>query len=77
MTIEGANFSSPLESERKPLRIDVNIISIDFTERSGAHTMLKCLKSRGVTLFLPPPGGAQQAMNTQSETSMNRNFLRS
>jgi hypothetical protein len=39
--------------------------------------MLKCLNKRGVTLFLPPPGGAQQAMKTQSETSMNKNFLRS
>jgi hypothetical protein len=30
-----------------------------------------------VTWFLPPPGGAQDETNTQSDTSMNKNFLRS
>lgn len=52
-------------------------MSIDFIERSGAHIMLKCLKSLGETWFLPPPGGAQAATKTQSEIYMNKNFLRS
>lgn len=77
MTIEGANFYNPLEWDKKPFRIEVNIISIDLTERSGAQTMLKCLNRRGVTLFLPPPGGAQLAIKTQSDTYINKNFLRS
>ena len=57
--------------------MEVKMMSMDFTERSGAQTMLKCLKRRGETLFLPPPGGAQQAMKLQSETSKKMNFLRS
>ena len=76
-TIEGANFYSPFDLERKPLRIEVKIVSIDLTERSGDQIMLKCLNSLGVTLFLPPPGGAQHEMKTQSDTSMKRNFFKS
>jgi hypothetical protein len=53
------------------------MMSIDLIDRSGAQTILKCLKSLGVTWFLPPPGGAQAATNTQSEIYMNKNFLRS
>lgn len=75
--MEGANFYRPLVYDRKPFRIDVKIVSIDRIDRSGVHTMLKCLNRRGETEFLPPPGGAQAATNTQSLTSMNMNFLRS
>jgi hypothetical protein len=75
--MEGANFSSPFEKDKNPLRIDVKMISMDLTERSGAQTILKWRNKRGETLFLPPPGGEQQEINTQSDISMNKNFLRS
>jgi hypothetical protein len=55
--------------------MEVKIMSMDLIERSGAQMRLKCLNNLGVTLFLPPPGGAQQAVNTQSDTSMKRNFV--
>lgn len=39
--------------------------------------MLKCLNNLGVTGFRPPPGGAHEEIKTTSETSINKNFLRS
>ena len=39
--------------------------------------MLKCLNNLGETGFRPPPGGAHEAINTTSETSINKNFFRS
>ena len=76
-TIEGANFSKPFEKERKPFKMEVKIVSIDLIDKSGVHIILKCLNNLGVTGFLPPPGGAHEAINTQSDTSINKNFLRS
>lgn len=45
------NFSSPFVglSDKNPFKIEENIISIDFCDNSGAQSMLKCLKRRGVT----------------------------
>ena len=77
MTIDGANFYKPFERLRKPFKIEVKIISIDFIDRSGAQIILKCLKSLGLTWFLPPPGGAHAATNTQSAIYMNKNFFKS
>ena len=77
MTIEGANFYKPLEPARKPFKIEVKIISIERYDRSGAQIILKCLNNLGETGFLPPPGGAQEAINTTSETSINKNFFKS
>lgn len=76
-TIDGANFYNPFEPAKNPFKMDVNITSMERYDRSGAQIMLKCLKSRGVTGLRPPPGGAQEAMNTTSETSINRNFFKS
>ena len=56
-----ANISSPVDESisRKPESILEKIVFIDLALRSGIHSILKCLNKRGVTLFLPPPGGAQ------------------
>ena len=75
--MEGANFYSPFERLKNPFNIDVKMMSMDFTERSGAQIILKCLKSLGLTWFLPPPGGAHAATKTQSEISINKNFFKS
>ena len=51
-TMPGANFSFPFVaygSESLPFKISVNIFSIDFYDRSGAHSILKCLNNLGVT----------------------------
>lgn len=77
LTIEGENFYNPFVYDKKPLRIAVKIVSIDFVDKSGAQIVLKCLNNLGVTWFLPPPGGAQAATNTQSLTFINENFLSS
>lgn len=51
------------------------------TEESLTHsthaTMLKCLKKRAVTGFLPPPGGPHAHTNTTSMICRNCNALRS
>lgn len=77
LTIEGANFSNPLDPDRYPFKMDVNITSIDRYDRSGAHIILKCRNNLGVTGLRPPPGGAHDAINTTSDTYMNRNFFKS
>jgi hypothetical protein len=51
---------------KKPSRMDVKIVLILASERSGTQTMLKCLNNLGETAFLPPPGGAQAQMNLVS-----------
>lgn len=77
LTIDGANFYSPFDPARNPFKMEVKMTSIDRYDRSGAQSMLKCLNNRGVTGFRPPPGGAQEAMNTTSDTSINKNFFKS
>ncbi len=77
MTIEGANFYNPFERDKNPFNIEVKIMSIDLIDKSCAQIILKCLKSRGDTLLRPPPGGAQDEMNTQSEIYINKNFFKS
>jgi hypothetical protein len=56
----------PLSSSRKPYKIDLKMVIIDWEESSGIQTMLKCLNNLGVTGFLPPIGGAQAVMNDTS-----------
>lgn len=77
LIIGSAKIFKPFASSRsrKPLKIEVKITFILASERSGTHTMLKCLKSLGVTAFLPPPGGAQAHANRVSLIYLKINFL--
>jgi len=60
---------------KNPSRMAVKIVLMLASERSGTQTMLKCLKSLGLTGFLPPPGGAQAQMNLVSLTTLKMSFL--
>lgn len=62
-------------SSKNPLRIEEKIVLILFSERSGTQIILKCLNRRGVTAFLPPPGGAQAQTNLVSLIDLNTSFL--
>jgi len=60
---------------KNPFKMDVKITRMLASERSGTQIMLKCLKSLGVTAFLPPPGGAQATTNLVSFTCLKMSFL--
>lgn len=66
-----------MEPDKNPFNIDVKIISMERYDKSGAQITLKCLNNLGVTGFLPPPGGAHEAISTTSDTYINKNFFKS
>jgi len=54
-----------------------NMIYIEFWFISGIQIILKCLNNLGVTLFLPPPGGAHADIKLVSLTYLKNNFFKS
>lgn len=62
-------------SSRLPLRMAVKMTFIEADESSGTQIMLKWRNNLGETAFLPPPGGAQAAINLVSLTTLNRSFF--
>ena len=59
-------FSNPLDDgvdDKNPFNIALNILSLLVDDNSGIQNILNYLNSLGVTLFLPPPGGAQAVTN--------------
>jgi len=60
---------------KKPLKIEENIFVRISLLASGIEITLKCLTNLGDNEFLPPPGGAAQAMIVVSSTSFQYNSL--
>jgi len=62
-------------TSRKPFKMAVKITLMEFEERSGIQIMLKWRNRRGVTWFLPPPGGAQAQTNLVSLIYLKMSFF--
>jgi pyridoxine/pyridoxamine 5'-phosphate oxidase len=72
-----AYFSIRQECSQKQASVSKQSTFNAAREGAGMPSMCKCLKKRGVTAFLPPPGGAHAATTSAFSILVQLKSLRS